>query len=459
VNQRDKENLVKELVSHVSNNLNDIRESSNSFFDLKKEDANSENQKTKESANRFKRVFKSKTALYSCLKKLLAYLISESVVASEVTPEKLPPEVKEYLEKKEKIEDSDNQKMLAYELIDFVNDYLTRIRDLSDNFYVQMENDAEGVNDQERKTIATKFLLFFIDKNSFYNCVKTIQQALISSPYNVSEATHADILKKVENYWKSKITKYKEEFAQMLITFVKIASNEIEHECHDFYEEKKRKVENGSDKEKKLATRFLQVFTDEESFIKCAKEIKESLKMKYRDTHDTLTPTAKEFLRTKINDEKYRNNFAERLVNFTKEYESWEVGWKRYYQMMINEDPSIEENDDHKFAKSFIEVFPDKENFCETMQQIESFKNSSVLLYQVQINPATTDNFGNRLVHDTAYIPVIMAYAEADAQPSPGAFENQISNLEKTSEFTYCVANNEINSYLGVNNLFNKSKN
>jgi hypothetical protein len=56
----------------------------------------------------------------------------------------------------------------------------------------------------------------------------------------------------------------------------------------------------------------------------------------------------------------------------------------------------------------------------------------------MEIMEDTTDNFGNRLLNEIEYIPVILTMTTA-SEDDQKQFTNALSDFEKTSPFTYAV--------------------
>jgi hypothetical protein len=59
---------------------------------------------------------------------------------------------------------------------------------------------------------------------------------------------------------------------------------------------------------------------------------------------------------------------------------------------------------------------------------------------QMIIQPETTDNFGNRLMNNHTYIPVILSYS-ADAPKANEQFSNAISDFQTTHKFVFKTTN------------------
>ena len=55
--------------------------------------------------------------------------------------------------------------------------------------------------------------------------------------------------------------------------------------------------------------------------------------------------------------------------------------------------------------------------------------------YEFEITPEMTDNFGNRLVEDQSYIPVVLSYYNGE-EIVKKQYSNALSDYEKTGSFT-----------------------
>jgi hypothetical protein len=65
------------------------------------------------------------------------------------------------------------------------------------------------------------------------------------------------------------------------------------------------------------------------------------------------------------------------------------------------------------------------------------------LTYEVKIEPATTDNFGNSLIDGKLYIPVILSYYKG-SETSRKQYNNNLSNWENQENFTFSITNQPI---------------
>ncbi|WP_163411028.1 hypothetical protein [Flavobacterium ajazii] len=66
-------------------------------------------------------------------------------------------------------------------------------------------------------------------------------------------------------------------------------------------------------------------------------------------------------------------------------------------------------------------------------------KNS--LTYEVKIDPATTDNFGNALIDSKSYIPVVLSSYKG-AETTKKQYNNNLSDWENEEAFTFAIHNN-----------------
>ncbi|CAD0009115.1 synaptonemal complex protein 1 [Flavobacterium salmonis] len=64
------------------------------------------------------------------------------------------------------------------------------------------------------------------------------------------------------------------------------------------------------------------------------------------------------------------------------------------------------------------------------------------LVYEVKIDPATTDNFGNSLIDNRLYIPVILSYYKG-SETNRKQYNNNLSDWENEESFTFSIANNQ----------------
>nr|WP_294921908.1 hypothetical protein [uncultured Flavobacterium sp.] len=71
---------------------------------------------------------------------------------------------------------------------------------------------------------------------------------------------------------------------------------------------------------------------------------------------------------------------------------------------------------------------------------VKSSANS--LTYEVKIDPSTTDNFGNALINNKLYIPVILSYYKG-AETSKKQYNNNLSDWENEEYFTFSITNNQ----------------
>ena len=71
---------------------------------------------------------------------------------------------------------------------------------------------------------------------------------------------------------------------------------------------------------------------------------------------------------------------------------------------------------------------------------VKSSANS--LTYEVKIDPSTTDNFGNALMNNKLYIPVILSYYKG-AETSKKQYNNNLSDWENEEYFTFSITNNQ----------------
>lgn len=60
---------------------------------------------------------------------------------------------------------------------------------------------------------------------------------------------------------------------------------------------------------------------------------------------------------------------------------------------------------------------------------------------EMTIQPETTDNFGNRLIHKNTYIPAILTISDNASVEENMQFSNALSDFQKTKDFTYKATN------------------
>lgn len=56
---------------------------------------------------------------------------------------------------------------------------------------------------------------------------------------------------------------------------------------------------------------------------------------------------------------------------------------------------------------------------------------------QMTIQPETTDNFGNRLMNNLAYVPVVLSYSNVDSPTENIKFSNALSDFQATDKFVF----------------------
>lgn len=69
---------------------------------------------------------------------------------------------------------------------------------------------------------------------------------------------------------------------------------------------------------------------------------------------------------------------------------------------------------------------------------------------EMTIQPETTDNFGNRLIHKNTYIPAILAISDNASVEENLQFSNALSDFQKTQDFTYKATN--ISNFINYKN-------
>ena len=60
---------------------------------------------------------------------------------------------------------------------------------------------------------------------------------------------------------------------------------------------------------------------------------------------------------------------------------------------------------------------------------------------EMTIQPETTDNFGNRLIHKNTYIPAVLSITDNDSVEENKQFSNALSDFQQTANFTYQATN------------------
>ena len=60
---------------------------------------------------------------------------------------------------------------------------------------------------------------------------------------------------------------------------------------------------------------------------------------------------------------------------------------------------------------------------------------------QMTLKPETTDNFGNRLITDKVYVPVVLSNINDTSVEENTQFSNALSDFQNTEEFTYITTN------------------
>ncbi|CAD0007535.1 synaptonemal complex protein 1 [Flavobacterium chungangense] len=68
--------------------------------------------------------------------------------------------------------------------------------------------------------------------------------------------------------------------------------------------------------------------------------------------------------------------------------------------------------------------------------------SNNPLTYEVKIDPATTDNFGNSLIDSKLYIPVILSYYNG-SETNRKQYNNNLSDWENEESFTFSIVNNQ----------------
>nr|WP_315239410.1 hypothetical protein [uncultured Flavobacterium sp.] len=68
--------------------------------------------------------------------------------------------------------------------------------------------------------------------------------------------------------------------------------------------------------------------------------------------------------------------------------------------------------------------------------------SNNPLTYEVKIDPATTDNFGNSLIDSKLYIPVILSYYNG-SETNRKQYNNNLSDWENQENFTFSIVNNQ----------------
>lgn len=101
-----------------------------------------------------------------------------------------------------------------------------------------------------------------------------------------------------------------------------------------------------------------------------------------------------------------------------------------------------------KVEKKLVALLSNK-SFMEDILKIAHGYNA----YQVSmaLAPETTDNFGNRLIANSKYIPAVLVVSDA-SETTQAMFNNALSDFSNTNSFTYHTEN-QSNSYEAVNKL------